>query len=196
MSTAELGWDDDTRTLPLRFEAERPPFADGRLHLRVDLTDERGETQYHSLDDALVFVVYPADDGRGLVRLEGRWAPAAELERAMSSRTCPDWPDLMEIAPELQFKHYTVAEAQLPADALMKISQVALSDVAICCDLEQERLLRGAHRPSVAEALRAEPLVRGARVDRRRPPRPVLLDAPRKIRQYVAGSRALAASSG
>ena len=35
----------------------------------------------------------------------------------MSSRTCPDWPQLMEIAPELQFKHYTVREAQLPADA-------------------------------------------------------------------------------
>jgi len=42
----------------------------------------------------------------------------------------------MEIAPELQFKHYTVAEAQLPADALMKIAEVALSDIAICCDLE------------------------------------------------------------
>ena len=27
----------------------------------------------------------------------------------------------MELAPELQFKHYTVAEAQLPADALMQI---------------------------------------------------------------------------
>ncbi len=27
----------------------------------------------------------------------------------MSSRSCPDWPRLMEIAPELQFKHYTVA---------------------------------------------------------------------------------------
>jgi len=81
VSTAELGWNDGRRTLPLRFEAERPPFADGRLHLRVDLTDERSETQYHSLDDALVFVVYPADDARGLVRLEGRWAPAAELER-------------------------------------------------------------------------------------------------------------------
>jgi hypothetical protein len=54
----------------------------------------------------------------------------------MSSRTCPDWPDLMEIAPELQFKHYTVAEAQLPADALMKIAEVVLSDIAICCDLE------------------------------------------------------------
>jgi lipopolysaccharide transport system ATP-binding protein len=80
LSTSELGWDDDTRTLPLRFEAERPPFADGRLHLRLDLTDEAGETQYHSFDDALVFVVYPPDDGRGLVRLEGRWALAAELE--------------------------------------------------------------------------------------------------------------------
>jgi hypothetical protein len=81
VSTAGLGWSEDTRAFPLRFEAERPPFADGRLHLRADLTDERGETQYHSLDDALVFVVYPADDARGLVRLEGRWSPAAELER-------------------------------------------------------------------------------------------------------------------
>ena len=71
----------------------------------------------------------------------------------MSSRSCPDWPDLMEIAPELQFKHYTVAEAQLPADALMRITDVALSDVAICCDLDhnvfyaallpQERKARG-----------------------------------------------------
>jgi len=73
VSTGEHGWNDDTRRLPLRFESERPPFADGRLHLRVDLVDERGERQYHSLDDALVFVVYPADEGRGLVRLEGRW---------------------------------------------------------------------------------------------------------------------------
>src|SRR5581483_1314726 len=82
VSTAELGWDDSTRTLPLRFDADRPPFADGRLHLRVDLTDERAGAQYHSLDDALVFVVYPADETRGLVRLEGRWTHAAELERA------------------------------------------------------------------------------------------------------------------
>ena len=82
VSTAELGWADGTRALPLRFDADRPPFADGRLHLRLDLTDERGAVQYYSLDDALVFVVYPADEVRGLVRLEGRWAPAAELERA------------------------------------------------------------------------------------------------------------------
>ncbi len=62
-------------------------YAESALHLRVDLTDEDGQAQYHSLDDALVFVVYPSDDARGLVRLEGRWsredsALAAELEGA------------------------------------------------------------------------------------------------------------------
>jgi ABC-type polysaccharide/polyol phosphate transport system ATPase subunit len=82
VSTAELGWTESTRSLPLGFDAERPPFADGRLHLRLDLVDATGETQYHSLDDARVFVIYPADDSRGLVRVEGRWAAAAELERA------------------------------------------------------------------------------------------------------------------
>ena len=54
----------------------------------------------------------------------------------MSSRTCPDWPELMEIAPDLQFKHYTVAEARLPADALVTHGR-SLAAVAICCDLEQ-----------------------------------------------------------
>ena len=49
----------------------------------------------------------------------------------MSSRTCPDWPQLMEIAADLQFKHYTVAEAQLPFEALSKMSGVSLSDVSI-----------------------------------------------------------------
>src|SRR5581483_2684250 len=55
----------------------------------------------------------------------------ANRRNAMSSRTCPDWPDLMEIAPDLQFKHYTVAEAQLPADALMQIKDISLADVAV-----------------------------------------------------------------
>jgi ABC-type polysaccharide/polyol phosphate transport system ATPase subunit len=82
VDTRSQGWNEATRTLPLRFEAERPPFADGRLHLRLDLTDESGQTQYHSLDDARVFIVYPADEARGLVRVEGRWSAAAELERA------------------------------------------------------------------------------------------------------------------
>lgn len=73
----------------------------------------------------------------------------------MSSRTCPDWPDLMELAPELQFKHYTVAEARLPADALMRIPDVQLSDVAICCDLEHHVFHAGHTDARVAEALQA-----------------------------------------
>jgi ABC-type polysaccharide/polyol phosphate transport system ATPase subunit len=76
VDTDELRWDDTTRALSLRFDAERPPFADGRLHLRLDLTDAGAAEQYHSLDDALVFVVYPSGDERGLVRLEGSWARA------------------------------------------------------------------------------------------------------------------------
>ena len=72
----------------------------------------------------------------------------------MSSRTCPDWPDLMELAPDLQFMHYTVAEAQLPVDVLTAISHVSLGDVAICCDLEHHVFYAGHTDPEVAEALR------------------------------------------
>ncbi len=72
----------------------------------------------------------------------------------MSSRTCPDWPQLMEMAPELQFMHYTVAEAQLPADALMKIPAVPLSDLAICCDLDHNVFYAEHTDPQVAEALK------------------------------------------
>jgi ABC-type polysaccharide/polyol phosphate transport system ATPase subunit len=70
---AELGWDDGTRALIARFEVEELPFADGRFGLRLGLGDETGERVYHWLDDAGRFVVYPAGDERGAVRLEGRW---------------------------------------------------------------------------------------------------------------------------
>jgi hypothetical protein len=73
----------------------------------------------------------------------------------VSSRTCPDWPELMEIAPELQFKHYTVAEARLPADVLMHVPQMLLSEVAICCDLERHVFYAAHTEEKVAEALRA-----------------------------------------
>ena len=61
-------------------------------------------------------------------------------------RACPDWPQLMEIAPELQFKHYTLREAQLPTEAFVQLEGVDSTTVAICCDLEP-RLQPGAHRP-------------------------------------------------
>ena len=72
----------------------------------------------------------------------------------MSSRTCPDWPDLMELAPDLQFMHYTVAEAQLPVEVLTHIDHVTLGDVAICCDREHHVYNAGHTDPEVAAALR------------------------------------------
>jgi hypothetical protein len=71
----------------------------------------------------------------------------------MSSRTCPDWPALTEIAPDLQFKHYTVAEAKLPADALVSLP-IPLEEVAICCDLDHNVFYAQHTDPKVAEALR------------------------------------------
>ncbi len=71
----------------------------------------------------------------------------------MSSRTCPDWPTLMELAPDLQFKHYTVAEAQLPVDVLTTITHVSLGDVAICCDLEHHVFYAEHTEAEVVEAL-------------------------------------------
>lgn len=61
----------------------------------------------------------------------------------------------MEVAPELQFKHYTVAEARLPADALMHVAGISLADVAICCDLDRHVFYAGHTDESVADALRA-----------------------------------------
>ena len=73
----------------------------------------------------------------------------------MSYRTCPDWPELMEIAPDLQFKHYSVAEAQLPADALVSLDSDHLDEVEICCDLDRHVYYAGHTDPDVVEALKA-----------------------------------------
>jgi hypothetical protein len=72
----------------------------------------------------------------------------------MSSRTCPDWPRLMELAPELQFKHYTLREAQLPADAVVHLEGVGMDDVSLCCDLERHVFNAEHTDPRVVGALR------------------------------------------
>ena len=72
----------------------------------------------------------------------------------MSSRTCPDWPQLMELAPELQFMHYTVAEAKLPSDALAELLDVSLQDVAVCADLDHNVFYAAHTDERVAEALK------------------------------------------
>jgi ABC-type polysaccharide/polyol phosphate transport system ATPase subunit len=69
-----LGWDASPGEQVVRFEIGSLPLADGRFHLRLGLTDESGAHLYHWLDDALVFVVYPGDDERGVVRFEGSWS--------------------------------------------------------------------------------------------------------------------------
>jgi hypothetical protein len=60
----------------------------------------------------------------------------------------------MEVAPDLQFMHYTVAEAKLPADALSAIRDVSLTDLFICCDLEHHVFYAEHTDPKIAEALR------------------------------------------
>ena len=60
----------------------------------------------------------------------------------------------MELAPELQFKHFTVAEAQLPADAIVNVTGIGFDDVAICCDLDSHVFNPEHTDPQVAEALR------------------------------------------
>ena len=73
----------------------------------------------------------------------------------MSYQTCPDWPKLMEIAPDLQFKHYTVRAAQLPAEALMQIPGINLDEVEICCDLDRHVFNADHTDEKLADALRA-----------------------------------------
>ena len=71
----------------------------------------------------------------------------------MTTRTCPDWPTLMEIDPDLQFKHYTVSEAKLPSEVLVAIGALDLDQAEVCCDLDHN-VFYGPHtHPEVAAAL-------------------------------------------
>jgi hypothetical protein len=72
----------------------------------------------------------------------------------VSYRACPDWPQLMEIAPDLQFRHYTLREVQLPTDAFVRLAGVDLDTVAICCDLDAHVYNPTHTDPAVVEALK------------------------------------------
>jgi ABC-type polysaccharide/polyol phosphate transport system ATPase subunit len=75
--TRALGWNGPGR-LQATLHVPALPLAFGRFHLRLGLTDAAGETLLHWLDDALVFVVYPDSEERGLVRLGGAWRPGSK----------------------------------------------------------------------------------------------------------------------
>ena len=78
LDTAEVGWAGGAREL--RYDVARLPLSDGRFHLRLGLAQADGGRLLHWLDDALTFVVYPAGDERGVVRLEGSWAAEENTE--------------------------------------------------------------------------------------------------------------------
>jgi hypothetical protein len=71
----------------------------------------------------------------------------------MSYKTCPEWPALMVLAPDLQFKHMFVRDAHLPFEVVAQIpGSVSLDVVEICCDLDHH-VVNAAHtHPDVVEA--------------------------------------------
>jgi len=58
----------------------------------------------------------------------------------------------MEIS-DLQFRHYTLREVQLPTDAFVRLEGVDLDTVAICCDLEAHVYNPTHTDPAVVRAL-------------------------------------------
>ena len=71
---SELGWAEAAGPRSVRFEVDRLPLADGRFHMRFEVADAEGRHLYHWLDDALRFIVYPADGAEGLVKIDARWS--------------------------------------------------------------------------------------------------------------------------
>ena len=72
--TARLGWREESGERLLRLAVDRLPVADGVFRLRFGLAAGEGGSWYHLLDDAVEFVVHPASDGKGALRLEGSWS--------------------------------------------------------------------------------------------------------------------------
>jgi len=72
----------------------------------------------------------------------------------MSTRTCPDWPRLMEVAPELQFRHHTLGEVQLPHEAFVRIEGIGIDEVVVCCDVDAHVYNPEHTDPRIVDALR------------------------------------------
>jgi hypothetical protein len=72
-----------------------------------------------------------------------------------TTRSCPEWPALLEVAPELLFKHYTVVEAHLPAEVLASLEELSLDGLEICADLDHNVFNPEHTDERIADALRA-----------------------------------------
>ncbi len=83
----ELGWPDGPGELPVRFDVEALPLANGRFHFSLALAGPETGHLYHRLERVAPFVVDSTGGERGAVSLDGRWsagevAAAAELRRS------------------------------------------------------------------------------------------------------------------
>jgi lipopolysaccharide transport system ATP-binding protein len=77
VDTASLGWDERDGGLELRLDVAAPPLEFGRFELGLALVGGDGRL-LDRLPGGLPLVVYPAGEGRGLVRLAGTWRSAAK----------------------------------------------------------------------------------------------------------------------
>ena len=70
--TAPLGWDPAGDGLVLRLDVDAPPLQFGRVELTLALLGDDGRL-LDRLPRPIPLLVYPDDESRGLVRLEGTW---------------------------------------------------------------------------------------------------------------------------
>jgi hypothetical protein len=72
----------------------------------------------------------------------------------MSYKTCPDWPALMERAPDLQFKHMSARDAHLPFEIVGRLPEgLSLDDIEVCCDPDHHVVNAPHTHPDVIAAL-------------------------------------------
>ena len=72
----------------------------------------------------------------------------------MSTRSCPEWPELLDRAPDLHFKHYTADELQLAADIVVALGPgVRLSEIEVCADTQRNVFYAEHTDPRLADAL-------------------------------------------
>ena len=71
------GWDGSDTGLTLRFDVASPPLQFGRFEVTLALVSDDGRL-LDRLPRSLPLLVYPDDESRGLVRLEGTWRRGAK----------------------------------------------------------------------------------------------------------------------
>jgi homopolymeric O-antigen transport system ATP-binding protein len=77
VETAALGWDGTGDGLELRLDVPAPPLQFGRFELTLALLADDGRL-LDRLPRPVPLLVYPDDESRGLVRLEGTWRRGAK----------------------------------------------------------------------------------------------------------------------